>query len=66
MKGMGYRTLPSYAQSEGARWVAGPLGPYLAHRGTKKQAHLGLSYDQWLSVVVHRQRFGGRTGSRRD
>jgi|TARA_R110000824_G_scaffold105425_7_gene249549 hypothetical protein len=59
MKGMGYRTLPSYAQSEGARWVAGPLGPYLAHRGTKKQAHLGLSYDQWLSVVVHRQRFGG-------
>jgi len=59
MRHMGYRTLPSYAQSDGARWVAGPLGPFLAYSGDQKCAHLGLSYDQWLSVVVHRQRMGG-------
>lgn len=59
MIGMGHRTLPSYAQSRGAVWVAGPLGPFLAYPGTQREAHIGLTYDQWISVVTHRQRMGG-------
>ena len=54
MKNMGYRTLPSMAVSKGAQWVAGPLGPYLATNMQPSCAHLGLSYDQWASILAHR------------
>ena len=56
MRNMGYRTLPSLVEGEGATWVSGPLGPYLATPLDPKCAHLGLSYDQWVTVLVHRQR----------
>lgn len=56
MINMGYRTLPSLAVSKGARWIAGPLGPYLSTPYPSGCAHVGMSYDQWVSVLVHRNR----------
>jgi len=56
MKNMGYRTLPSLAVGEGAAWVSGPMGPYLGTPLDPKCAHVGLTYDQWVTVLVHRQR----------
>jgi ElaB/YqjD/DUF883 family membrane-anchored ribosome-binding protein len=49
------KTTYDLANTSEAYWIQGPLGPFLGG-GPVSSRHLGMSYDQWVSLVAHRRK----------
>ncbi|MAH45656.1 hypothetical protein CMI37_07490 [Candidatus Pacearchaeota archaeon] len=56
---MRYPSSYTLARGQGARWVQGPLGPFISHPGRARSAYVGLSYDQWVCILIHRAKASG-------